>query len=123
MKPRSVDETLLSTATSMPSERSWAAQVIEGDRSEVLSNIGNPFVTLALWHRDLPPRLDHWLRSLPPDRLPRGRLLVHKAELRYALDEFLTNSGTPRSEEALPFRRGCALHSDAVCRDCRGGTG
>ena len=95
--------TAQTTAAPMPCDGSRTADTVEGDRSKVLRRIHHPKVALALWHRDLPPRLCHWLTSLPLGRLPRGRLLAQKAEFDCAFDEFLANSETPRSEEAALF--------------------
>ena len=91
------------TVLPMPIERDYAEETVQGDRSDILHSIRNPFTALALWHRRLPASIEEWLNSLSLDQLPRGRLLARRAEFGLALEEFLSASATPRGRGASHF--------------------
>ena len=50
-----------------------AGPVAEDAQPGVLSQIRDPAVTLAIWHRRSPAGLARWLDGLPAERLPEGR--------------------------------------------------
>lgn len=98
-----MEEKFPAIATPIPCDRSCDVEIVQDDRSDILRDISKPFVSLALWHRQLPAAVENWLKLLSPDELPSGRVLARRTEFWMALDEFLDDSGTPRSREASLF--------------------
>lgn len=78
-----------------PSSAFEGGFVIEGRRADILDHIAGDRVSLAIWHRDPPSDLAAWLDRLPEDRLPHGRVLVHRTQASTALDGLCGSAGTP----------------------------
>lgn len=62
---------------------------------DVLDQIRDPAVRLALWERSLAEDFAAWLDELPIDRLPDSRVLADRATLPSAIAAMLDAAGTP----------------------------
>lgn len=69
--------------------------IVRGKSIGILRRINDPAVALALWDRVMSRAAVRWLDSLPPDRLPHGRVLAATADAHAALAAILARSGTP----------------------------
>ncbi len=74
--------------------------VVAGKSIGILRRIADPAVALALWDRTMARGFVRWLETLPPDRLPHGRVLVAAADAPAALAGILARSATPDTPEA-----------------------
>lgn len=64
-----------------------------------LSTIHHPGCAATLWKRDLLSGLLPWIDTLPPEQLPRTRMLLRPHAIRRALPEIFEASGMPDCAE------------------------
>lgn len=51
------------------------ARVVEGSAAEILAEVRDPDVALAIWRRRRPAGFADWLDAVPAERLPEGRFV------------------------------------------------
>jgi hypothetical protein len=76
---------------------------------DALGEIHDTRIDLVVWERTVDPALETWLRNLPNDQLPSGRVVVSLRRLKSALHSICDASGTPDSEMRVLFARDVAL--------------
>jgi len=69
------------------------------DRPEDLDVIHKPGVAAALWQRQPLPGFQDWIDSLPPELLPRARMILRPEAVRAAVTEICEAAGTPAGPE------------------------
>jgi hypothetical protein len=70
------------SALTTPIAGSAVPIVVEGTAADVLEDIVDPAVSLAIWNRRRPRALADWLDGLPAERLPEGRFVCSIEEAR-----------------------------------------
>ncbi|MEM6849541.1 MAG: DUF1826 domain-containing protein [Pseudomonadota bacterium] len=61
--------------------------------------IRNADCAAVLWQRAAPEGVEAWLEALPAEELPKARLVLRAGDVRSAVDEVCTASGTPQCAE------------------------
>ena len=69
------------------------------DTPDALSAIRGPHCAAAIWQRSLLPELQTWIDGLPPERLPRARIVVRPERVRDAALRVCEDAGTPDGPE------------------------
>ncbi|WP_208350656.1 DUF1826 domain-containing protein [Pseudaestuariivita rosea] len=75
--------------------RDAVAGVSTVDRAENLSAIHGADCAAALWQRQMSPDLLDWMYALPPDQLPKARVIVRPDAVRNVALDICEMSGTP----------------------------
>ncbi|MBT9386615.1 DUF1826 domain-containing protein [Pseudooceanicola sp. CBS1P-1] len=70
-----------------------------GSSPEALAAIHRPGAAAALWERSPLSRFQHWIDSLPPEQLPRARVILRPKAVCDALIEITRFCGTPEGPE------------------------
>ncbi|MBO9402553.1 DUF1826 domain-containing protein [Shimia sp. R9_3] len=64
-----------------------------------LSAIHHPGCAAVLWRRQMAPELTTWMQSLPPDHLPKARVVLRADRVKDTLLQVCALSGTPDCPE------------------------
>ena len=64
-----------------------------------LTAIHQPNCAATIWQRDPLPRFQHWINALPPDRLPKARMILRPEAVCDALIDIARQCGTPECSE------------------------
>ncbi|QPH55993.1 DUF1826 domain-containing protein [Pontivivens ytuae] len=69
------------------------------DTAEGLSALHQPGCAAVIWRRQTPPHVQHWLDTLKPQQLPRGRMILHAEDVRDAVVKTCDLAGLPEGAE------------------------
>ncbi|MEO0958588.1 MAG: DUF1826 domain-containing protein, partial [Pseudomonadota bacterium] len=64
-----------------------------------LAAIQQPGCAAVVWRRQPAPDFQAWIDALPPDLLPRARMILRQEELQDALLELCDEQGVPDGAE------------------------
>ncbi|MEP1328539.1 DUF1826 domain-containing protein [Pseudophaeobacter sp.] len=64
-----------------------------------LTAIHQPNCAATVWQRDPLPRFQHWIDTLPPDQLPKARMILRPEAVCDALIDIARQHGTPECAE------------------------
>ena len=64
-----------------------------------LTAIHQPNCAATVWQRDPLPRFQHWIDALPPDQLPKARMILRPEAVCDALIDITRQCGTPDCSE------------------------
>ncbi|MEQ9693575.1 DUF1826 domain-containing protein [Shimia sp. SDUM112013] len=65
----------------------------------VLGQIAEPDCAAAVWQRDLMPAFQAWIDNLPPEHLPKARVILRPDAVESAMQQSCEIAGTPEGEE------------------------
>lgn len=69
------------------------------DGAEDLSAIRDPGCAAAIWRRQPSKRFQSWIDALPPENLPKARVVLRPDAIRDAVVQICEAAGTPDCEE------------------------
>lgn len=75
------------------------AGVMIATGEEALSAIRTPGCAASIWHRTPLPSFQDWIDTLPPETLPKARLILQPEAVSAAVEQVCESCGTPAGPE------------------------
>ncbi len=82
------------------------------DRPENLAAIHHPGCAAAIWQRQPLPEFQHWIDALPPEHLPKARVILRPEQVRDAVLYICEKAGTPDCDERAMLVDDTAAQAD-----------
>lgn len=71
------------------------------DTPDGLSAIHHPACAAAIWRRDPLPEFQSWVDALPPEHLPKARMMLRPEQIRDAMVQICEVTGTPDCDDRV----------------------
>ncbi len=86
------------------------------DTPDGLSAIHQPGCAAAIWRRDPLPAFQTWIDALPPEHLPRARMMLRCEHIRDAMFQICEVAGTPDCDDRVRLIEDTAALADIFAR-------
>ena len=89
-----------------------AIGVAVAERPENLAAIHHPGCAAAIWRRQPLPDFQRWIDALPPEHLPKARVILRPEQVRDAVQYVCETAGTPDCDERAMLVDDTAAQAD-----------